>query len=66
MFGYWMDVGYNIQSVHWWLILALYAVEIALLMSKGIVDGCYRHLESWNGFRGNTDNSFENYSSKDQ
>lgn len=66
MFGYWMDVGYNIQSVHWWSILALYAVEIVLLMSKGITNGCYRHLESWNGFRGNTDNSFKNYSSKDQ
>jgi len=66
MFGYWMDVGYNIQSVHWWSILAIYAVEIVLLMSKGITNGCYRHLTSWNGFRSITDSSFENYRGNDQ
>lgn len=65
MFGYWMDVGYNIQSVHWWSILALYAVEIALLMSKGIVDGCYRHLTSWSIFHNGANNSLKNYGSKD-
>lgn len=65
MFGYWMDVGYNIQSVHWWSILALYAVEIVLLMSKGIVDGCYRHLTSWSVFHNGANNSLKNYSSKD-
>jgi len=65
MFGYWMDVGYNIQSVHWWSILALYAVEIVLLMSKGIVDGCYRYLTGWGVFHNGANNSLKTFSSKD-
>jgi hypothetical protein len=65
MLGYWMDVGYNTQSVHWWSILALYVVEIVLLMSKGIVDGCYRHLTSWSVFHNGANNSLKNYGSKD-
>jgi len=65
MFGYWMDVGYNIQSVHWWSILALYAVEIVLLMSKGMVNGCYRHLTGWGFFHNGDNNSLKIYSSKD-
>jgi len=65
MLGYWMDVSYNIQSMHGWSILALYAVEIALLMSKGIVDGCYRHLTSWSVFHNGANDSFKNYGSKD-
>jgi len=65
MFGYWMDIGYNIQSVHWWSILALYAVEIALLMSKGIVDGCYRYLTGWGVFHNGANNSLKTFSSKD-
>ncbi len=39
--GYWVDLQYDQTQLYWWLILLIYGIEVAAIISNRIVNGIY-------------------------
>ena len=49
--GYWIELQYAQTDLHWWIILLVYGVEIALIISNRLVNGVYRGCRKLSVFR---------------
>lgn len=50
MLGWWMEL-YDVYGFYFYATILLFGVQIALLMSERITNGCYRYLEGVSVFR---------------
>lgn len=63
--GYWIELQHAQNDLHWWIILSIYGVEVALIISNRLVDGVYRAFGKLGVLRGHSNLLAKNYTSSD-